>query len=493
MQYTMPSRVLTNLLLPDIDENIDERIVALSPPVSADPLDPGMEAIFTLLLSSGGIRLSIPLFATGISVRPRKRLSEYTRMLEASVPVLMCLASGMPVTARAFMNKQEVSPDPGFIVDLSLGDGGYLRLGIPTEFFGAFMRLPCGTSEPDSIEEGIVTFFLRHRACFPHTGVLIDCLPPRDLEGMFHSLLVRGLLSAYQASLLIRAFPESAGRIRSALPASLVKDGAGLIETRRLRISQRDMAGGVYSVDEALFRLLHEASPPGVLRAFRGLRTIISELRLSRSLPEGDFWSFCESSAPTGALYEAIGLCGEYTSRIAFSGAPDSFATALRSCVSGRAADELLSAGNHGVGMNELLEAKTRFAAALRRSHVRRGIRGRTDIGYLLSCLNAPVDFDTLLVEAGWFRIATSLKGVRGEPRRRLLEGVARPARYLIEDMLDGTINPDILHDEARIRSAGVELSECILELYERGAIRLSAQCRLFYPSSKRRSSLYRP
>jgi hypothetical protein len=59
--------------------------------------------------------------------------------------------------------------------------------------------------------------------------------------------------------------------------------------------------------------------------------------------------------------------------------------------------------------------------------------------------------------------------------------------------MLDGTINPDILHDEARIRSAGVELSECILELYERGAIRLSAQCRLFYPSSKRRSSLYRP
>ena len=92
MQYTMPSRVLTNLLLPDIDENIDERIVALSPPVSADPLDPGMEAIFTLLLSSGGIRLSIPLFATGISVRTRNRLSEYARMLEASVPVLMCLA-----------------------------------------------------------------------------------------------------------------------------------------------------------------------------------------------------------------------------------------------------------------------------------------------------------------------------------------------------------------------------------------------------------------
>jgi hypothetical protein len=198
------------------------------------------------------------------------------------------------------------------------------------------------------------------------------------------------------------------------------------------------------------------------------------DLRLSHSLSDGDFWSLCESSAPSGALYEAIGLCGEKTSRIAFSGAPESFAPALRSCVSGRAADELLSGDIHGIGMNELLEARTRFAAALRTSRVRRIVRGRTDIGFILSRLASPVDFDTLLVEAGWFRIATALKGVGGEPRRRLLDGVALPARYLIEDMLNGTINPDILHDEARIRCAGWELSQCILELYERGAIRFS-------------------
>lgn len=475
MQYTMPSRVLTNLLLPDFEECIGERIVALSPLVSAYPKDPGMESMLTLLLSSGGIRLSILLSATGISALTTKLLSEYSRMLETSVPLLMCLASGMPVTARAIRGIRDVTPDPAFIVDLTLTGGGYLRLKIPAEFFGSFIRVPGRTIEPQSIEEGIVAFFVRHRACFPHIGALIDCLPPRELEELFHSLLVRRLLSAYQASLLIRAFPQNADRIRSALPALLVRDGAGLIESRRLRIGRRDLAGGVYSVDEALFGLLHEATPPGVLRSFCGLRTIISELRRSHSFREGDFWSLCESSAPTGALYKAIGHCGENTSRIALSGAPDSCATALRSCVSGRAAEELLSADIHGIGMNELLEARTRFAAALRKFRVRRIIRGRTDIGFLLSRLAAPTDFDILLAEAGWFRIATALKGVSGEPRRRLLDGVVRPARYLIEDMLDGTINPDILQDEAGIRRAGWELSKCVLELYERGAIRFSA------------------
>ena len=475
MHYTLPSRAIINILLPDIDDLIGDAIAAFSPLVSADPFDPRMKTIFTLLISSGDLRLSVPLSSTGISDRTRRRIHSRSGEIDAAVSLLLCLVSGRPAAAKIVAADNGGGGSPEFIVDLSLAGGGFLRIGIPFEFFHAFMGIPVDPSDPTSVEREIASFFIGHRSCFPHVGPLVDCLSPRELENLFHSLRLRGLLSSYQSVLLLRAFPDKADRIESALPASLVREGRELVAYRRLFINRRDLAGGVYSLEDAVFRLLNEPEPPGPLRPFRGLRAVIYSLRLRRSLPEGDFWSFCASMAASGELYEAIGLCGERTSRIALSGAPDYLADALRACVSSRTLIELLSADPGGIGAQESLEARARFASALRRARVRRISRGRMDIAYLLSRLERAVDFDTLLVESGWFRVATALKGVPVETRRRFLEGITLPARYLIEDMLDGTINPDILHDESGIRAAGDTLADRIFELVESGAIRFSA------------------
>ncbi|MCU0844230.1 MAG: hypothetical protein MUC76_04815, partial [Spirochaetes bacterium] len=479
MRYTMPSRILANLLLPGIEAHIDSRIAALSPLVMMDPHDPSAAPVFTMMISSGRRRLSIILSSGGLPDKTSKKIADRAAQFGQDVSMLLCIAFGMPVTVRVLKAVADPLPGTSFIIDLSIVDGGFLRLVIPVEFFHLFLPVKLSGEDPLSIEEAIIAFFMEPRACFPRLGTLIDCLPPLELEALFHALRVRGHLSAYQVLLLLSAFPEYAERIRTALPLALVREGLDIAAARSLRITRRDLAGGVYSVEEALHHLIMSADPPVYFTPFRGVRALILDLRLGRSLPDGELWSLCENAASGGTLYEALGLCGERTAGIALAGAPPSCFKALRSCVSGRTADAVASLGGGAVfGATELSEARERFAAAVRKAAVRRLSSKRTDVAVLLSSLAAPRDFDLLLVDAGWYRIATALKGVGGEVRNRVLAGIAQSARFLIEDVLSRTINPDILHDELQVREAGDELADRILALYERGVIRLSGQYR---------------
>ncbi|HSV96100.1 MAG TPA: hypothetical protein VLM75_04100 [Spirochaetota bacterium] len=475
MHYTMPSRILTGLLLPGIEAHVDGGIAALSPLVRTDPRDPFAAPVLSMAIASGHRRLSVILSTGGLSDETCKTLAGYAAWLERSVSMLLCIAFGMPVSVRVQTFAPDAVPGVSYIIDLSIVGGGFLRLVIPVEFFRLFLPFKFSGEDPQFIEEAIGAFFLESRACFPRIRALIDCLPPLDLEALFHALRVHGHLSAYQALLLLHAFPEYVDRIRAALPPALVREGLGIAAARCLRITRRDLVGGVYSVEEALHRLIMSADPPKYFKPFRELRAVILDLRLTRSLPCGELWSLCETAARDGYLYEALGLCGERTAAIALAGAPPSCVEALRSCVSGRTVEAIVfPAGCTAFGVTELSEARARFASTVRKAGMRRLSSGRTDIAFLLSRLAGPRDYDLLLVDAGWFLIATALKGVGGETRRRLLAGIVQPARFLVEDVLRGTVNPDILHDEPQVRRAGDELADRILSLYERGVIRFS-------------------
>ncbi len=472
MRFTMPSRLLTNLLLPGLEEHLDSRIVALSPLVPSDPHDPFAPPVFIISIASERRRLSVTLAADGLSGETLTKLSGFAGPLEKAVSLLLCIAFGMPATVRVLTAPAYAEPVASYIMDMSISDGACLRLVIPFDFFELFLPAQYRDEGPERIGEGIIEYFLATRTCFPRIGPLIESLPPRELEALFHTL--RGRLSAYQVLLLFRAFPEYEDRLCASLPDALVREAHDLAAVRRLRITRRDLAGGVYSVDEELHRLALSAEAPGVFAPMRGIRAVILDLRLARSLPDGDFWSLCESSGRDGSLYEALGLCGERTAGIALAGAPPSCIEALRTCVSGRTVEALVNPAGGTASATELSGSRVRFASAVRKARVRRFASGRTDISFLLSRLAETRDYDALLVDAGWFLIATALKGVGTGTRRRLLAGVVPPARCLIEDVLAGTINPDILHDELQVRRAGEELSARVLALYERGAIRFS-------------------
>jgi hypothetical protein len=475
MRFTMPSRILANLLLPEIEEHLDRGISAFSPLVLMYPCDPATETLLVMTISSGHRRISVVLSSRDLPGETVRKLRESTAHFESSVSMLLCISFGIPVTVRVHTAAPEGATGAAFLVDFSIEGGGCLRLTIPSGFFDLFSRAKFHHDDPQFIEDVILAFFLKPRACFPRIGMLIECLAPRELEAVFHALRARGRLSAYQVLLLLLAFPGYANRIRAALPDALVREGLCMVSARRLSPTRRDLAGGVYSVDEALYRLLMGPNPPGILKTFRGLRALILELRLARSLPEDAFWSLCETAAGDGTLYEALSLCGERITGIALAGAPRSCIESLRSCVSGRTVEAIVSAvPGRAPGLTERSEARTRFETSIRKARVRRLPADRRDIAVLLSRLTGPADHEVLLLDTGWFLIATALKGVARKTRGRFLAEIASPARHLIQDVLGGTVNPDILHDEHQVRRAGEQLCDRIIELYERGLIGLS-------------------
>ncbi len=52
MRFTMPSRILANLLLPEIEEHLDRGISAFSSLVLMHPCDPATETLLVMTISS---------------------------------------------------------------------------------------------------------------------------------------------------------------------------------------------------------------------------------------------------------------------------------------------------------------------------------------------------------------------------------------------------------------------------------------------------------
>lgn len=91
----------------------------------------------------------------------------------------------------------------------------------------------------------------------------------------------------------------------------------------------------------------------------------------------------------------------------------------------------------------------------------------------LLTCMTGRSDYIHLLLSAGWFILSTALKGVAGKIQRRVLKGLPRSASVLIEDVLKGVVNPNILHDEMQIHKAQQTCVRLILQLFDEGIINL--------------------
>jgi hypothetical protein len=69
---------------------------------------------------------------------------------------------------------------------------------------------------------------------------------------------------------------------------------------------------------------------------------------------------------------------------------------------------------------------------------------------------------------------STALKGINNIIQQRVLQKIYPAAQVLIEDVLRGVVNPNILHDEIQIKKAETICVKRIFSLYENGIITLS-------------------
>jgi hypothetical protein len=76
-----------------------------------------------------------------------------------------------------------------------------------------------------------------------------------------------------------------------------------------------------------------------------------------------------------------------------------------------------------------------------------------------------------LLFGVGWFTLSTALKNINRKNILYLIDKFPSGAKYLIIDVLEGIVNPNIIHDEMQIKKARTICVSEMLSLYEDGII----------------------
>jgi hypothetical protein len=66
----------------------------------------------------------------------------------------------------------------------------------------------------------------------------------------------------------------------------------------------------------------------------------------------------------------------------------------------------------------------------------------------------------------GWFTLSTAMKGIQKKIVSSVLRHLPFSAGILIEDVLKGVVNPNILHDEMQINKARMVCVDSIVRLY---------------------------
>jgi len=357
------------------------------------------------------------------------------------------------------------------------GKAPSIRVCLPLSSLGLISRSLCSIDDEESLEKGLVDYFCEPSVIFPDLGTLLDMLDNREIQDLFYRLQRNRLLSTYQICLILAAFPEHSPRVRRCLSANTASDVTDMMRSlkRNRSVTRRDLAGGIYSVEESIYRLMVRGEDFGhaqFLRAHREMVTAISDME---TLLRFDFATWLERMEENGLLYHTLAAAGDREVARAIAGTGVRTVSLIERNLSAKKASEIAALAEVPGTMDERIAARCGLVRMYRGLRVRQRNWGAESFEYLLRCVSNPPDFRRILMEAGWFTISTALKGAGSAAVTRITDHFPAPARFLIEDVLRGVVNPNIIHDELQVDAARKLCVKTMLALEEEGAIALES------------------
>lgn len=486
------SRLLVQLLLPGLENLLSnssgEASVAYSPVTySLEKNLPGGTYGFEIYVRTARREYSLLLFYDTPSKDLYSVLFEkLSEGLPAARAVLrMILRRDFQIEYRPASDshvrtyESEVGRYP-YRIDISVIHGNtcaQLVLFMPSSFLRLLTGRRGGLPDAEEAERVIINYFQDTARLFPRLPILLEELSALELQRLISDLLKRNLLSLYQICLITLAFPEHSLAIKNSLSSTMVKDAGqmiGVLRSRRI-VTARDLAEGVYSVEESIHRLLRPGeslSYSGTLSCLREIRRIMSSMEV---LLVRDFMHWMGEFYESGLLYHTISLTGEIDTARALAGLPEQVWAMLQETISIRQVEEIRALlSTDQAAFADRLAAQSRMIGVYRKLKIRRLRPSQGSLERLLISFARSSDYNRFLFEAGWFVISTAFKGMKPDIARRVLDNLPVPARWLIEDVTRGVVNPNIFHDEIQINKARSLCVRSILSLYEGGAILLS-------------------
>ncbi|HOW81219.1 MAG TPA: hypothetical protein PK573_01555 [Spirochaetota bacterium] len=349
-----------------------------------------------------------------------------------------------------------------------------MRIAIPYALLKNLLHLTRDVMDASDMEKALADHFRNPALLIPDARALIETLDPMQLGSLLNRLQSGNRLSVYHMVLLILAYPDLSLKIKNCLSRNTIDD---VIDHKKnidsYKINKRDILGGVYSFEESIFMLMRSGSDFGFSRYLSEIGSTIRQFLGMDLLFSKDFIAWIEEMASAGLLYETITRCSEDTVAMAVISDSKTLVPFLGKVVSGKKIESITSAVNKTCDYGAVLESRLKMISTYRHLKMRRTRQDHDSLDYLLAKFKNERDYLFVLIEVGWFVLSTALKGAAKKNVQRTMKYVPEGARFLIEDVLAGTVNPNILHDEIQVNRAKALCVKAIQSLYEDGIIAL--------------------
>jgi hypothetical protein len=478
--FNHASRLITNFLFNDIDGVLQRitgtPIIAYSPIMDSTPRSVTVHSGIRILTHNKEINIYISII--DLPQEQSAALQNFFAELSNNVKNIFQLVFKKKCSTNylPYYNKKIYVLHYKKIVISIISDDReqYLELLIPIDFFKSFSKNINSSSSSELIESQVLNFFKNPQWMIPELLFLFTALSNVELNNLINQLQRNNFLTPYQIFLIIQAYPELSSLIKSILSKNIIND---VIQFNKkfntLKINRRDIAGGIYSVEESIYFIVRGESDIGYSQFLRSMQKIIQSSLNFDILLAKKFSDWISDIITDDLLYATLSVTEDVVTAQALSKESPSFIEQFRKYISETKMNDIRQLIKQELPFDKILHARINLLTNYRKHKMKRIHIDPDRLEYLIVNFCKKSDYLYLLLSVGWFTLSTAMKGMNKKNTARVLPHLPVSARILIEDVLKGIINPNILHDEMQITKAKISCVESILQLYNDGIINL--------------------
>jgi hypothetical protein len=422
--------------------------------------------------------ISLFIHTENLSKEEEDRLSQYFSAISAETEMILHILFKRGYTFKYSDGEDKVINTEEFksilISILFPEEEKYIQVLMPTQFFRLFSKNIEENFPAESIEKEMIHYITNPKWIVPDLKYLFQSLTNRELSELLNQLQKMNLLSTYQIFLITYAFPELSVKIKRVLSKNVVKD---VLELKKragnLKVKKRDIVGGIYSIEESIYFLMQHEVYFSYSYFLRKMQNYIRRARNIEILFLKDFRSWIDEIIQKELLYQIIAKTDDRIIARAITKNTDMYLRIFSQFISERKLNDLQSLINESTPYEEIIRARIYFILNYRRLKMQRIRSDPHSLGHLILRFTRREDYIHLLLSVGWYILSTAMKGLRKRSIIGILKNIPFAPGFLIEDVLRGVVNPNILHDEIQIQKARMICVNAIVQLYDDGIINL--------------------
>lgn len=341
---------------------------------------------------------------------------------------------------------------------------------LPFEFFKLFSH-EIEYFNIELFQNELLKFFNNPLTFFPDINLLLYTLNKQEVQKLLYLLQKKKLLTPYQISLLLLAFPQHTVLINDNLSLNVKSDVRKFM--KNTAISKRDLKMGIYSVEESIYHIMKSNDNFNfsffIMQTQKWLKIFLN----NQLIMQKNFTEWIDEMMSSEQLFNTLSLMKEDDIVKSISEDPDIYIKSFSNSLPQKRLQELLSLTvNKSFSIFERMESQAIFITNYKKMKIKKLNLGYESFPVLLAKIERD-ELIYLLLNVGWFIFSTALKNMNKKKILFLIDKLPSGAKFLITDVLNGIINPNIIHDEIQINKARLACVNEIISLYEDGFIGL--------------------